>query len=79
MLLLVLLLGTCGLGMDEGLTPPSFFSCFSLFRLMTGTSSLSLCRAGKQFIYLIPDESDLNQFFLSAALKSPASCAHVTP
>lgn len=43
---------------------------------MTGMSSLSL-RAGKQFIYLIPYDSGLNRFYLSAALKSSMSCEHM--
>lgn len=74
----MLLPGTCALGMDEALTPPSFSAVFSLLP-NDWMSSPSLCRTGKQFIYLIPDESDVSPFFLSVELKSPAPCAHVIP
>lgn len=62
--------------MDKGLTQPSFLALF--FPLLPNDwIAQPLSRAGKQFIYLIPYDSDLNRFYLSAALNPSTSCEHM--
>lgn len=74
--MLLLLLSTGGLGMDEELTSPSFLAVFSAFCPMTGMSSFSLCRTGKfQRKSREPNqiESDLNQLFSECSRSSSMS------
>lgn len=59
--------------MDKRLTQPSF-SAILFFPFQPNDWNIQpFSRAGKQFIYLIPYDSDLNHFYLSAVLKSSTS------